>query len=232
MRRGPVILVADDERAIRHVVAQFLDQAFPGASIVQVADPYRVPHLAFALRPQLILLDWVFERGMTGPSICRRLKAQPPTRTIPIILMTGQRTGLQNRVETVRSGADVFLRKPFTREELVALTRALLERDGGRSSREIFRLGGLTLRREERSVWLRSSRVAVFSKRAFDLLWYLARHSPRTVAKEDIVRFVFKNAVRDKHADLAIARLRRKLSPRYGIHIETIPGSGYRLVLR
>lgn len=232
MSRPPTFLVADDEASMRGLLGRFLEGAFPGSSVVPVSDPDRVVETVSELRPDLVFLDWVFPGGRTGPSLCAWLKSQPSTRSIPVILMTGRRTGLENRCKTVRDGADLFLAKPFTREEAVSYARALLHR--GRKTRshartDILRRGAMTLNLPQRAAWYRGRRIPRLTPKLFGLLWHLARFAPRAVPTSDLVRHVWGNAVRDKHVSLAVTRLRRSLKRIPALQVRPASHRRYRL---
>lgn len=227
--KPPTFLVADDDLVVLLLMARMLGKGFPGATVVQLSDPDRIPEIVAGLRPDLIFLDWVFPGGKTGPAVCRRLKAQAATRRIPVILMTGRRTDLASRCKSVGSGADLFLRKPFTREEALGYARALLGRAAGRTREAPLRVGGLVLCREERSAYWGARPLPSLPPKLFDLLWGLARRSPKPVPVADLVRCVWRDRVRDRYVPVAIERLRFKFRSLPALHIESVPGAGYRL---
>lgn len=228
--RPPAFFVADDDAALRRLLGLILGKAFPGSSVTPFPRPDGLVDAACDLRPDVIFLDWVFRGGRTGASVCRELKTRTATRRIPVVLMTGLRADLRGRLGAVRSGAEVFLAKPFSSEEVVGYCRALL---GRRSRRTMgpFRLGGLTLHPADRSVWWGKRKLPSLPGRPFALLSLLARHSPAPVPVEKIVRWIWCGCVRDKHVTLTVARLRRRLGPLRGLRIESVPPRGYRLLV-
>jgi DNA-binding response OmpR family regulator len=227
VQKGPTFLVADDEPAIRKVLARMLQNGFPGSSVIQVSQPDRIAKIAAIARPQLILVDWVFPGRISGASVCQKLKRHPQTRSIPIILMSGERKGLTDRVKSVVRGADLFPSKPVTSSELCGYVRALLERN--KVLKQPLRIGPLTLSRSNRSGWWRGKPIPALTPKQFELLWLLAKKSPQPISHSDLVRQVWNNAVKDKHATLAVVRLRAKLSLFHGLAIDSVPGAGYRL---
>lgn len=225
------ILVADDELAVRQLLARLLVKEFPEAIVTEIDKSSRVIEAAVVLKPNLVIMDWVFEGDTTGEEICHELKSRADTKHIPVILMSGLRVHLTDRAQSVRQGADVFLRKPFTPDEVVSFARALLERGRRRTPSQILRVGALTLRRDERGAFWGTERLPQLPPRLFDLLWLLARHAPQPVRREDLVQTVWQNRVRDKHVDLAVKRLRRHLAAAPDLRVEAVPAIGYRLVI-
>ncbi len=226
----PAFLIADDDTDQRELLTRILKDAFPGCAVTALSDPTRVVELASGVKPNVIFLDWVFPRGRTGPQVCLQLKALAATRSIPVILMSGQRTDLASRFKTVRCGADLFIEKPYLEEAVVGYARALLEKSG-RDSSSSLRLGALSLDREQGAAWVGKDRVPALPPRLFELLWLLARRSPKAVEAPDLVRFAYGDAVRDRYITVAITRLRQRLKAFSQVRIEASPGHGYRLVV-
>jgi len=228
---APVFLIADDEAATRDVLARMLEKDFPGARIVQVDRAAKVLDAVAAASPDLLFLDWVLGEGETGLELCKRLKARPDTKALPVVLMSGQRIELGDHADTVRGGADFFLKKPFTREEAMAFANALLDRHKPNKAAGVLRAGDLVLRRDDRTAHCGTAPLPTLPPVLFDLLWTLARFSPRPVTREDLVRHVWADGVRDKHVSLAVRRLRAKLAAFPSIQIASISGVGYRLTV-
>ena len=119
---APLILVADDDPRIRTVLARLL--RLEGYEVVLEEDGKGALEAVPLLRPDLILLD-VMMPGMNGEKVCQALKADPETRLVPILLLSGL-MDVQDRVRGLEAGADDFLSKPPDRLELLARVRALL----------------------------------------------------------------------------------------------------------
>ncbi len=116
------ILIADDESNIRHVL-EFSLQA-EGFDVVEAADGEEALRLAVEQGPDLILLD-VMMPGMGGIETCRRLKAEPRTAHIPVVLLTA-RTRAEDRREGLDAGAARYLTKPFSPHKVHAVISELL----------------------------------------------------------------------------------------------------------
>lgn len=119
---GATILVADDHAGSRMLLATLL--AAEGHQIIQAASGEEAMSLLAAHDIDLALLDVVMP-GLTGLEVCRAIKADRRTRLVPVVLVTGLQ-GTEDRIEGIHAGADDFLSKPFSREELRARVRSLL----------------------------------------------------------------------------------------------------------
>jgi response regulator RpfG family c-di-GMP phosphodiesterase len=117
---GIRVLVADDDAGVREVLSRSLSSA--GAEVRTVPDGARVLNEAYAWAPDTILLDASMP-GIGGFEVCRLLKADPRTRLIPVIIITGLDT-VDDRRSVAEAGADGFIAKPFAREELFVRVRS------------------------------------------------------------------------------------------------------------
>jgi two-component system response regulator ResD len=116
------ILVADDDDAVRHLVA--LTLARGALMVVQAGDGAEALALARCLRPDLAVLD-VLMPGPDGIAVCRALKADPATAAMPVVIVTAE-AGPDARGRALAAGADAYLTKPFSPAALLALVRDLL----------------------------------------------------------------------------------------------------------
>jgi two-component system, OmpR family, alkaline phosphatase synthesis response regulator PhoP len=178
--------------------------------------------------PSLILLDLNLP-GMNGFEICRRLRGEPSTATIPILMLTA-RADETDKVLGLNMGADDYITKPFSMRELVARVNAALRRsEGSRIDRPVFDNGSLRIdpstfrvRYQERDVRM--------TRKEFALLSELARNQGRVLTRETLLDRVWgMNYFGDSRTlDVHIRRLRLKLGE--PALIETVTGVGYRLV--
>ncbi len=118
------ILIVDDTRFHRAMAADILSRM--GYSTVEVDDGGKALDMVSTESPDLIILDSMMP-GLDGLEVCRRLKSDPFTNHIPILLFTTHNT-VPDKVNSLRTGADAYLGKPFTPEELIAEVEALLRR--------------------------------------------------------------------------------------------------------
>jgi DNA-binding response OmpR family regulator len=126
-RASHVLVIEDDESLIR-----IMEFTLPsrGYTITVGRDGEEGLRKAREIRPDLIVLD-VMLPLMDGFEVCRRLKADPATRRIPVILLTAKAFG-SDRAEGLAAGADLFVPKPFNRDRLLRHIAALLEKTGSR----------------------------------------------------------------------------------------------------
>lgn len=118
------LLVVEDDPAIAELLSWHLSRA--GHRVTETGNGEEAVLLARDEHPDLVVLDWMIER-MSGLEVCRLLRDLPQTRDIPIIMLTA-RAEEADRLAGLRSGADDFMTKPFSPQELVARIDAVLRR--------------------------------------------------------------------------------------------------------
>jgi two-component system alkaline phosphatase synthesis response regulator PhoP len=126
--RAPSILVIEDEESLVHIMDFTLTSR--GYTVTAGRDGEEGLRKAREIHPDLIVLD-VMLPLMDGFEVCRRLKEDPATRRIPVILLTAKAFGT-DRAEGLAAGADLFVPKPFDRDRLLKHIAALLETSRGR----------------------------------------------------------------------------------------------------
>ena len=168
MRRMPKrILVADDVESLRKAVARFLAQE--GFETLLAADGSDALLIASESHPDLIVVDAMMP-GLTGHEVCRILKKKKETRSIPIIIMSGEMIEEKDVVSGLEGGADDYLAKPFTMKVLLARIRAVLRRyDHEEESLTIQKRCGIALDPEGRTVKV-SGQAVELARKEFDLL--------------------------------------------------------------
>ena len=175
----------------------------------------------------LILLD-IMLPGLNGYRVCTELRRRG--NWTPILMLTAK-DGDHDEAEALETGADDYLRKPFSFPVLVARTRALLRRSASRESLAVD-LGDLHLDPRERRV-RRGDAEITLTTREFDVLKFLARRAGEVLSKGDILAGVWDFDF-DGDANIVevyVGRLRRKVDEPFGVStIETVRGAGYRLV--
>jgi DNA-binding response OmpR family regulator len=231
------ILIVDDEAPIREVVTLYLQRA--GFTVRQAADGRAALRELTAALPDLIILD-VMLPEVDGLEITRRLRREGAT---PIILLTARREEA-DRIEGLELGADDYVVKPFSPQELVSRVRAVLRRvqgaerlgDGrgsgqGERARPALAFGPLVIDAAARTVKFHGREAALTAKE-FDLLWLLATHPDRVFNREQLLAEVWGETdyIDASTVTVHVRRLREKLeanpsAPRY---IQTVWGVGYR----
>ena len=116
------ILIVDDEPAIRFLIASTLEDE--GYELFEAADGMEAYNLVGHIKPNLIILD-VMMPGLTGYELCAKLKQDPATRNIIIIMLTAKGQE-QDRLQSQQAGADHYLRKPFSPMELLNIISTLV----------------------------------------------------------------------------------------------------------
>ncbi|HBE34311.1 MAG TPA: DNA-binding response regulator, partial [Cyanobacteria bacterium UBA11368] len=178
------------------------------------------------LHPDIILLDWGLP-GITGVEICRRLRSTGDK--VPIILLTAKEE-ISDRVAGLDAGADDYVVKPFSIEELLARVRAHLRRTQ-EPNPDVLKFADLSLNRSTREVW-RGDRSIELTAKEFDLLEYLLAHPRQVLTREQILEKVWGyDFMGDSNIiEVYIRYLRLKLetetAPRL---IHTVRGVGYSL---
>ncbi len=179
--------------------------------------------------PDLVLLDLSLP-GMDGVEVCRRLRRDPSTAAVPVIMLTA-RAGEADRIAGLAQGADAYVVKPFSVKELLARVRAVLrraERAGGEQD-EILSDPPLRLETASRRVTVGADDV-VLTRKEFDLLAALLRHRGRVLTRERLLEKVwgYDYPGETRTVDVHVRRLRKKLGDDLGGRIETLVGVGYR----
>src|SRR5664279_4092308 len=142
------ILVVEDEEALTTLLRYNLDAE--GYEVETVARGDDADTRLKERVPDLIVLDWMLP-GLSGSELCRRLRARPETRSLPIIMLTAR--GEENeRVRGLATGADDYIVKPFSVPELLARVRTILRRANPDAVAEVLNAGDIALDRRARRV--------------------------------------------------------------------------------
>jgi two-component system phosphate regulon response regulator PhoB/two-component system alkaline phosphatase synthesis response regulator PhoP len=225
---GQRILVVDDEKGIQEIVSQALKRR--GYDTLNAADGDTALDMAFTAKPDLIILDLMLPR-MDGWEVCRRLKSNKETASIPIIMLTARREET-DVVEGLDLGADDYIKKPFSLAELTARVGAILRRvQIADESRQRVEEGDLILDFESQTAILRQSLLDL-SPTEFRILELLARRFGRTVSRDEMLGRIWNLYGGDtRTVDVHISRLRKKIEDgrEPALTIQTLRSRGYRL---
>jgi len=220
------VLVVDDEPAIRDLLVYALKRA--------QMEPYTASGAEEALnaiadrRPDIILLDWMMP-GTSGLELARRLRRDPFTKDIPIIMLTA-RTAEDDRVHGLDSGVDDYVVKPFSPRELVARVRAVLRRTSPLDEEGRLTVDGLTIDSSSRQV-LANGQAVQIGPTEYRLLEFFMTHSGKAYSRPQLLDNVWgaNVYVEERTVDVHIRRLRKALEPHGMDHfVQTIRGHGYR----
>ncbi|WOD37452.1 response regulator transcription factor [Nodosilinea sp. E11] len=180
---GARILVVEDEEKLAKFVQ--LELSYEGYEVSVAHDGLSGLMVARDQSPDLIILDWMMP-GLSGVEVCRRLR-QTGNAT-PVILLTAK-DEVSDRVEGLDAGADDYVVKPFSIEELLARVRAHLRRTEPQDA-EMLVFGDLTLDRRSREV-RRGSRPIELTAKEFDLLDYLMTNPRQVLTRDRILEQVW-----------------------------------------
>lgn len=216
------LLVVEDDRELTHALQLELSHA--GYDVRTVADGPAALQVAREWRPELVLLDLGLP-SLDGLEVCRRLRAG--TRA-PIVIVTA-RDAITDRVRGLDAGADDYVIKPFSLDELLARVRSALRRAWLREEGQQLRAGDLVLDAAARTV-KRGEQPVALTRREFDLLECLLRHPGQVLDRATLLAdvwgydFLGGSNVVDVYVRYLRAKLERPDRPKL---IETVRGIGY-----
>ena len=224
---GSRIVVIDDEPHIRRVVRNALQAA--GADVLEAATGATGIDLTASSHPALVVLDLGLP-DMSGLSVCNEIRRWS---TVPIIVLSA-RHAEKEKIALLNAGADDYVAKPFSTNELEARVRAQIRRgrlSAGNAETTVIAVAGLQIDLARRTVQRNGSEIHL-TPTEWDLLRALVKHAGRTLTHHQIFREVWHNAAGDAQAYLRVhvANLRRKIEPDAvrPTLILTEPGVGYR----
>jgi DNA-binding response OmpR family regulator len=220
------ILIVEDDHDIAALIAYYLEKAGHGAEVV--ADGGRALTAARETPPDLVILDLMLP-GMNGLQVCKALRSDTRTAALPVIMLTA-RGEESERILGLDSGADDYVVKPFSPNELMARVRALLRRAAPKDVKEgILRCGPISVDVERHTVSDAGEHVRLTAKE-FLLLQYLLEHRGRVLSRDrllsDVWDYQYPGATRT--VDVHVRRLREKL-PFLEKALVTVQQFGYKL---
>ncbi len=226
-KENDYILVVDDEKAIRDMVCMALAQEL--YQFAEASDAHKAEARIKQYPPQLILLDWMMP-GISGIDFARKLRRNPETANIPIIMLTAK-TEEDNIIRGLESGADDYLTKPFSPRELVARIKALLRRSHPSKTEDILRINDLSLNTASHRVEGNGQNIDL-GPTEFKLLRFFMQNPDRVFSREQVLNQVWGDNVyvEERTVDVHIRRLRKALEKTgHENMVQTVRGAGYRL---
>ena len=217
------LVVAEDDPAVRNAVQRVLE--LEGYSVVVTKDGVAALDAILSNAPDAVVMD-VMMPFSDGLSVCRELRRRA-NRT-PILLLTA-RHEIGDRVAGLDAGADDYLVKPFSIDELLARVRALLRRNAPNTTSTILQLSDLSLDPTRREV-RRGSRIVDLTKTEFDLLQVLLEQTGIVLSREYLYEHIwgFDFETNSKSLDVYIGYLRRKIEQDDESKLlHTVRGVGY-----
>ncbi|NEQ38230.1 MAG: response regulator transcription factor [Okeania sp. SIO3I5] len=177
------ILIVEDEAKLAQFIE--LELKYEGYQVTVANDGFTGLTMAREIKPDLILLDWMLP-GLSGLELCRRLRTTGDK--VPVILLTAK-DDVSDRVAGLDAGADDYVLKPFSVEELLARIRAHLRRTQ-EPNPDLLMFEDLSLNRSTREVY-RGNREIELTAKEFDLLEYLMAHPRQVLTRDRILETVW-----------------------------------------
>jgi len=225
------VLIIEDDKDIARIVEMHLRDA--GYEVGLAHDGHSGLDKALSKQYDLIILDLMLP-GVDGLEICRRVRAS--SVYTPMLMLTSRSSEL-DRVLGLELGADDYLTKPFSIQELLARVKALFRRvealksEASRKSQEVIRVGDMVVDVGKRKVTLQGTPVPLTAKE-FDLLYHFAKHPGRVYTRVELLNQVWGYGYNgyEHTVNSHINRLRAKIEedPANPRHILTVWGVGYK----
>ena len=225
MRKLPRVLGVEDEPSIAELIA--VNLRHNGFAPTVVYDGAAAQREVDAVLPDLILLDWMLP-GESGASLARQWRKSDRTKAIPIIMLTA-RSDESDKIQGLDAGADDYITKPFSTQELLARIRALMRRRAPETIKDSVQVAELALDAGTYRVTFRARELKI-GPTEFKLLHYLMKHAERVHSRSTLLDKVWGDHVfiEERTVDVHVKRLRESLGEA-GSMVETVRGAGYRL---
>ncbi len=219
------ILIVEDEAALATLLEYNLEKE--GFDVSLSADGEDALLRIEESPPDLVILDWLLPK-VSGIEVCRRIRARSETRNLPIIMVTA-RAEEDDRIRGLDTGADDYLTKPFSTNELIARVRAVLRRIRPGLAEDKVEVGDIIIDRVSHRV-MRGEHEIHLGPTEFRLLDHLMQHPGRVFSREQLLNAVWGSDVfvEVRTVDVHIGRLRKALN-KYGQGdpVRTVRSAGY-----
>ncbi len=221
------ILVVDDEADILDLISYNLGKE--GYEVSTAADGGEALTQIRRTRFDLVVLDLMIP-GIQGMELCRILRSDPKTETIPVIMLTAKGEEV-DRVLGLEMGADDYITKPFSPRELIARIRAVLRRTSEKSKKgKVISIGDLVIDTEKYSVAKKNVQLDL-SATEFRILLFLVERRGKVFSREQLLDAAWKDEayIEPRTVDVHIRRLRAQIEddPSNPAYIKTKRGVGY-----
>ena len=226
MKKMPQVLIVEDEPAIAELIA--VNLRHNGYAPVWVLDSNAAQREIDAVLPDVILLDWMLPGGTSGLNLARKWRADPRSQHVPILMLTA-RGDETDKIAGLDAGADDYITKPFSTQELLARIRAVLRRRTPEQGSEQVQVGALVLDAATHRVTFRDAPLKL-GPTEFKLLQHFMCHPERVHSRTQLLDKVWGDHVfiEERTVDVHVKRLRESLGEA-GSMVETVRGAGYRL---
>ena len=225
MKTRPRILVVEDEPSIAELIAVNLQHG--GFEAIIAYDSVTAQKELDAVLPDAVLLDWMLP-GQSGLSLARHWRKQERTQSIPILMLTA-RGDESDKIAGLDAGADDYITKPFSTQEMLARIRAVLRRRAPAATGDCVTVGGLVLDAATHRVSFHHQELKL-GPTEFKLLQFFMTHTERVHSRSALLDKVWGDHVfiEERTVDVHVKRLREALGTAGGM-VETVRGAGYRL---
>jgi len=220
----PQVLIVEDEPAIAELIA--VNLRHNGLQPIWAEDGDSAQREIDAVLPDVILLDWMLP-GQSGLALARKWRADGRTKAVPIIMLTA-RGDEPDKVAGLDAGADDYITKPFSTQELLARIRAVLRRRAPEQVNDSVAQGDLVLDAGTHRVTYQG-RALKIGPTEFKLLHFFMKHAERVHSRAQLLDKVWGDHVfiEERTVDVHVKRLREALGAA-GVMVETVRGAGYR----
>ena len=224
MKKMPQVLIVEDEPAIAELIA--VNLRHNGLQPIWAEDGDSAQREIDAVLPDVILLDWMLP-GQSGLSLARKWRTDGRTKAVPIIMLTA-RGDEPDKVAGLDAGADDYITKPFSTQELLARIRAVLRRRAPEQVNDSVAQGDLVLDAGTHRVTYQG-RALKIGPTEFKLLHFFMKHAERVHSRAQLLDKVWGDHVfiEERTVDVHVKRLREALGAA-GVMVETVRGAGYR----
>ena len=226
MPQPDLLLIEDDEAIAELIVWHFAREGF---SVRQTPDGEQALVLVEERVPDIVLLDWMIE-SLPGIEVCRRLRRNPKSANVPIIMLTA-RGEEEDRIRGLETGADDYVTKPFSPRELVARVQAVLRRLRPALAGEMLTYADIELDSVAHKV-VRNSQIVAMGPTEFRLLRHFMEHPGRVFSRGQLLDSVWgqDSDIELRTVDVHIRRLRKAINlPGTTDIIRTVRSAGYAL---
>jgi len=219
------ILIVEDEPKIANSLKRGLAQEGFSADIVEDGDSAH--SYGGSSEYDLILLDWMIPGSKDGPAVCLALREDGVKTPILMLTAKGQ---IKDKVKGLNGGADDYMQKPFSFDELIARIHALLRRPANNLGIEL-KAGKLSVNPVSKQVTYDGEDLPLTAKE-FNLLEYLLRNKGRVISKEELIEHVWSDDddILPNTVEVYMGYLRNKIDRQFGTNIlQTVRGFGYKV---
>ncbi len=226
MPQPDLLLIEDDEAIAELIVWHFAREGF---SVRQTPDGEQALVLVEERVPDIVLLDWMIE-SLPGIEVCRRLRRNPKSANVPIIMLTA-RGEEEDRIRGLETGADDYVTKPFSPRELVARVSAVLRRLRPALAGELLTYADIELDSVAHKV-MRGGQTVNMGPTEFRLLRHFMEHPGRVFSRGQLLDSVWgqDSDIELRTVDVHIRRLRKAINlPGTSDIIRTVRSAGYAL---